>query len=140
MASHYKSIDNLINADFDDIISVDEVGDKIAESIIKFFSINDNLELVNHLKASGLTLNEEIKRMESNKLKGLSFVISGKFLKYSREEIQEKIKMNGGKFLKSLSSKTNYLIAGDNMGPKKKIIAEKLKIKIIGENDFISMI
>ena len=140
LASHYKSIDNLINADFDDIISVDEVGDKIAESIIKFFSINDNIELVNYLKASGLTLNEEIKQMESNKLKGLSFVISGKFLKYSREEIQEKIKMNGGKFLKSLSSKTNYLIAGDNMGPKKKIIAEKLKIKIIGENDFISMI
>lgn len=140
LASHYNSIDNLINADFDDIISVDEVGDKIAESIIKFFSINDNIELVNYLKASGLTLNEEIKQMESNKLKGLSFVISGKFLKYSREEIQEKIKMNGGKFLKSLSSKTNYLIAGDNMGPKKKIIAEKLKIKIIGENDFISMI
>jgi len=137
---HFKNIDNLINADFNDIISVDEVGDKIAESIIKFFSIKENVELVNNLKVSGLNFSEEIQEMSSNKLEGFSFVISGKFINHSREEIQEKIKMNGGKFVKSLSSKTNFLIAGDNMGPKKKIIANKLNIKIISENEFVSMI
>ncbi len=137
---HFKNIDNLINADFNDIISVDEVGDKIAESIIKFFSIIENVELVNNLKVSGLNFSEEIQEMNSNKLEGFSFVISGKFINHSREEIQEKIKMNGGKFVKSLSSKTNFLIAGDNMGPKKKIIANKLNIKIISENEFVSMI
>ena len=140
LTSHFINIDNLINADFDEIISVDEVGDKIAESIIKFFSIKENFGLVNNLKDYGLSLSEKIQEIDSNKLEGFSFVISGKFLKYSREEIQEKIKMNGGKLVKSLSSKTNYLIAGDNMGPKKKIIADKLSIKIISENDFISML
>ena len=140
LTSHFGKIENLINASFDEIISVDEVGDKIAESIIKYFSIHENIELVNHLKDSGLNFSEKTQKIESNKLDGLSFVISGKFLNFSREEIQEKIKMNGGKLVKSLSSKTDFLIAGENMGPKKKIMADKLNIKILSESKFISML
>ncbi|MEL0009357.1 MAG: NAD-dependent DNA ligase LigA [Flammeovirgaceae bacterium] len=140
LTTHFGKINNLINASFDEIISVDEVGDKIAESIIKFFSINENIDLVNHLKDSGLNFSEKTQEMESTKLNGLSFVISGKFINFSREKLQEKIKINGGKLVKSLSSKTDFLIAGENMGPKKKIMADKLNIKIISESEFISML
>ena len=140
LTNHFKNIDNLINANFDEIISVEEVGDKIAESILKFFSNNENIELVNNLKRSGLIFSEKTQEMDSYKLEKLSFVISGKFINFSRNEIQEKIKLNGGKLVKSLSSKTDFLIAGENMGPKKKLIAEKLNIKVISEDDFISML
>ena len=140
LTNHFKNIDNLINANFDEIISVEEVGDKIAESILKYFSNNENIELVNNLKRSGLIFSEKNQEMDSNKLEKFSFVISGKFLNFSRNEIQEKIKLNGGKLVKSLSSKTDFLIAGENMGPKKKLIAEKLNIKVISEYDFISML
>ena len=140
LTNHFKNIDNLINANFDEIISVEEVGDKIAESIIKFFSNNENIELINNLKRSGLIFSEKTQEMDSYKLEKFSFVISGKFINFSRNEIQEKIKLNGGKLVKSLSSKTDFLIAGENMGPKKKLIAEKLNIKVISEDDFISML
>ncbi|MFL2999914.1 MAG: NAD-dependent DNA ligase LigA [Cytophagales bacterium] len=140
LTNHFKNIDNLINANFDEIISVEEVGDKIAESIIKFFSNNENIELVNNLKRSGLIFSEKTQEMDSYKLENFSFVISGKFINFSRNEIQEKIKLNGGKLVKSLSSKTDFIIAGENMGPKKKLIAEKLNIKVISEDDFISML
>ena len=140
LTNHFKNIDNLINANFDEIISVEEVGDKIAESTVKFFSNNENIELVNNLKRSGLVFSEKTQEMDSYKLEKFSFVISGKFINFSRNEIQEKIKLNGGKLVKSLSSKTDFLIAGENMGPKKKLIAEKLNIKVISEDDFISML
>ena len=140
LTNHFKNIDNLINANFDEIISVEEVGDKIAESTVKFFSNNENIELVNNLKRSGLIFSEKTQEMDSYKLEKFSFVISGKFINFSRNEIQEKIKLNGGKLVKSLSSKTDFLIAGENMGPKKKLIAEKLNIKVISEDDFISML
>ena len=140
LTNHFKNIDNLINANFDEIISVEEVGDKIAESILKFFSNNENIELVNNLKRSGLIFSEKTQEMDSYKLEKFSFVISGKFINFSRNEIQEKIKLNGGKLVKSLSSKTDFLIAGENMGPKKKLIAEKLNIKVISEDDLISML
>ena len=140
LTNHFKNIDNLINANFDEIISVEEVGDKIAESILKFFSNNENIELVNNLKRSGLIFSEKTQEMDSYKLEKFSFVISGKFINFSRNEIREKIKLNGGKLVKSLSSKTDFLIAGENMGPKKKLIAEKLNIKVISEDDFISML
>ena len=140
LTSHFSNIDKLINADFDEIISVDEVGNKIAESIIKYFSDKKNIELVNSLKNSGLIFSEKIQESESNKLNSLVFVVSGSFSSFSRDELQEKIKLNGGKVSKSLSSKTNYLVYGNNMGPKKKIKAEELNIKMISENEFISMI
>ena len=86
-----------MNANFDMIIKVDEIGDKIAESIIKYFSLEENKELVNNLKNIGLNLNEEANNtLKSNKLGGLNFVISGKFLKFSRDSLQFEIKNNGG--------------------------------------------
>ena len=141
LTAHFKEIDKLMDAEFDTIIQVDEIGDKIAESIIKYFSIEENKELVNNLKTIGLNLKEEnTKIQKSDKLTGLNFVISGKFLKFSRDSLQVEIKNNGGNVSKSLSSKTNFLIAGENMGPKKKITAKDLEIKIINEDEFISMI
>ena len=141
LTAHFKDIDRLMEASFDMIIQVDEIGDKIAESIIKYFSLEENKKLINNLKSIGLNLKEKNNdTQKSNKLSGLNFVISGKFLKFSRDSLQIEIKNNGGKVLKSLSSKTNFLIAGENMGPKKKIKAEDLEIKIINEDDFISMI
>ena len=141
LTAHFKDIDKLMEASFDMIIQVDEIGDKIAESIIKYFSLEENKELINNLKSIGLNLKEKNNSTQkSNKLSGVNFVISGKFLKFSRDSLQIEIKNNGGKVSKSLSSKTNFLIAGENMGPKKKIKAENLEIKIINEDDFISMI
>ena len=141
LTAHFKDIDRLMEASFDMIIQVDEIGDKIAESIINYFSLEENKELINNLKSIGLNLKEKNNdTQKSNKLSGLNFVISGKFLKFSRDSLQIEIKNNGGKVSKSLSSKTNFLIAGENMGPKKKIKAEDLEIKIINEDDFISMI
>ena len=141
LTAHFKDIDRLMEASFDMIIQVDEIGDKIAESIINYFSLEENKELINNLKSIGLNLKEKNNdTQKSNKLGGLNFVISGKFLKFSRDSLQIEIKNNGGKVSKSLSSKTNFLIAGEKMGPKKKIKAEDLEIKIINEDDFISMI
>ena len=141
LTAHFKEIDKLMDAEFDTIIQVDEIGDKIAESIIKYFSIEENKELVNNLKTIGLNLKEENTQIQkSDKLTGLNFVISGKFLKFSRDSLQVEIKNNGGNVSKSLSSKTNFLIAGENMGPKKKITAKDLEIRIINEDEFISMI
>ena len=141
LTAHFKDIDKLMGASFDMIIQVDEIGDKIAASIIKYFSLEVNKKLINNLKSIGLNLKEKNNdTQKSNKLSGLNFVISGKFLRFSRDSLQIEIKNNGGKVSKSLSSKTNFLIAGENMGPKKKIKAEDLEIKIINEDDFIIMI
>ena len=140
LSNHFKSIDNIINASYDEIIEVDEIGEKIAESVTMFFSDGTNITHIQNLKVAGLKLEEETTKNVSNKLKDLIFVISGKFLNFSRDEIQNKIKLNGGKISKSLSSKTDFLISGENMGPKKKIKAKEIGTKIISEDDFISMI
>ena len=140
LSNHFKSIDNIINASYDEIIEVDEIGEKIAESVTIFFSDETNITHIQNLKVAGLRLEEETMKNVSNKLKDLIFVISGKFLNFSRDEIQNKIKLNGGKISKSLSSKTDFLISGENMGPKKKIKAKEIGTKIISEDDFISMI
>ena len=140
LSNHFKSIDNIINASYDEIIEVDEIGEKIAESVTMFFSDGTNITHIQNLKVAGLKLEEGTTKNVSNKLKDLIFVISGKFLNFSRDEIQNKIKLNGGKISKSLSSKTDFLISGENMGPKKKIKAKEIGTKIISEDDFISMI
>lgn len=140
LSNHFKSIDNIINASYDEIIEIDEIGEKIAESVTIFFSDETNITHIQNLKVAGLRLEEETTKNVSNKLKDLIFVISGKFLNFSRDEIQKKIKLNGGKISKSLSSKTDFLISGENMGPKKKIKAKEIGTKIISEDDFISMI
>ena len=142
LTSYFKNIDTLINASFDEIIFVDEIGDKIADSIISYFSNKENLKLIERLKTSGLIFHENQSKNESNKnkLRDLNFVISGTFTNYSREEIKNEIIINGGKVSSSLSSKTNYLLAGKNIGPKKEIKAIELNIKILPEKDFVKMI
>lgn len=142
LVSYFKNIDNLINASVDEIIFVNEIGNKIADSIISYFSDKENLKLIERLKTSGLTFHENQSKIENNKnkLRDLNFVITGTFTNYSREEIKNEIIINGGKVSSSLSSKTNYLLAGKNIGPKKEIKAIELNITILSEKDFIKMI
>ena len=141
LAKHFEKIDSIITADFDTLINVDEIGDKIANSIIEFFAQDQNLEIVLKLKGLGLQFEiEESDKNISSVLSGKSFVVSGVFKNFSRDELKKNIESNGGRISSSISSKTNYLVAGDNMGPKKKEKAEKLDIKIISENELSNLI
>ena len=140
LAKAFKSIDNIEKAEFDDLIAVDEIGDRIAQSVIDFFNDSINLGIINRLKSYGLKLEIEEKQQSSSILKDLKFVISGVFEKYERNELKALIEKNGGKNVSSLSKNTDYLIAGSNMGPAKKDKAEKLNIPIITEFDFKKMI
>ncbi|MDC1108609.1 NAD-dependent DNA ligase LigA [Flavobacteriaceae bacterium] len=141
LAQHYNNIDALMCASYEDLESVDEIGGKIAESIISFFNTQENLMMINDLKFYGLNFEiDESKVVKSSKLKNKLFVVSGVFSKFSRDDLKLEIEKNGGKVKSSISSKTNYVIAGDNMGPSKKIKAESLGINIISEDDFVKMI
>ena len=141
LAKYFKNIENIKCASFEELIHVEEIGDKIAESLVKYFSDQENLMILDNLEKSGLKLDYKEKNLvKSDKLSGKKFVISGTFENFSRDEIKIEIEKNGGKVSKSLSSKTSFLIAGDNMGPKKKIKAEDLQIMIINENQFIKLI
>ena len=142
LARHYKNIDNLINASFEELVNVDEIGERIAQSILDFFSNEINRNILNRLKESGITFSLDEKTLEeqTDKLQGLVFVVSGVFTKFSRTELKKSIEDNGGKVTGSISKKTSYIVAGDNMGPSKKEKAEKLGVPIISENDFIEML
>ena len=142
LARHYKNIDNLTSASFDELVNVDEIGDRIANSIIDFFSNEINVEIINRLKQFGITFSLDEKSLEdqTDKLKGLVFVVSGVFHKFSRIELKKSIEDNGGKVTGSISKKTSYIIAGDNMGPSKKEKAEKVGVPIISEIDYIELL
>ena len=142
LARHFKSIDQLMRANFETLIEVDEIGDKIAESVLEFFNDLGNIQLVNRLKSYGvqLQISEEELSGQSDKLKGLVFVVSGVFQQMSRNELKKAIEDNGGKVSTSISKKTNYLIAGDQMGPSKKAKAENLGVAMISEEELIVMI
>ena len=142
LARHFKSIDQLMRANFETLIAVDEIGDKIAESVLEFFNDLGNIQLVNRLKSYGvqLQISEEELSGQSDKLKGLIFVVSGVFQQMSRNELKKAIEDNGGKVSTSISKKTNYLIAGDQMGPSKKTKAENLGVAMISEEELILMI
>ncbi len=141
LAKSMKSIDAIISADYDKFIEVDEIGDKIAQSLIKYFNDSENLLIIQKLKSSGLIFSDEdTNQIKSTNLKNKIFVISGKFENYSREELQKVIEENSGKVSKSLSSKTSFLLAGENMGPKKKIKAKDLKISVIDEKEFFDLL
>ena len=141
LAQHYNNIDALMCASYEDLESVDEIGGKIAESIINFFNTQENLMIINNLKFYGLNFEIDVSQVvKSSKLKNKLFVVSGVFSKFSRDDLKLEIEKNGGKVKSSISSKTNYVIAGDNMGPSKKIKAESLGINIISEDDFIQLI
>ncbi len=141
LAKHYKSIDAIAQATIMDLILVDEIGDKIAQSVVQFFENQENIRIIDKLKHFGVQLeSSEDDALLSEKLKDKTFVVSGVFEIYSRDELKKAIEDNGGKVGSSISSKTDYVIAGDNMGPSKLEKANQLKIKIITELDFKTMI
>jgi DNA ligase (NAD+) len=142
LAKHFKSIDNLMTADYETLVAVDEIGGKIAESIIEFSNDLGNIQLVNRLKSYGvqLQISEEDLANQTDKLQGKVFVVSGVFHQMSRTELKKAIEDNGGKVSSSISKKTDYIVAGDNMGPSKKTKAESLGVPMISELDFIGMI
>jgi len=142
LAMGFKNVDNVIAATAEDIAAVDEIGERIAESVKEYFSKPLHLEQVRFLKENGLhfEIEEKIFQLSSNKLSAKSFIISGVFEQYSREELTQLILDNGGKILGSISSKLDYLVAGDKMGPSKLAKAQKLNIPIISEEDLIKLV
>lgn len=142
LAKAYKSIDELKKADREALLLVDEIGEKIADSVIEFFANEKNILLIERLKSYGLSMeiSEELLKNQTDILKGITFVVSGVFETVSRNELKKLIEDNGGRVASSISSKTNYLIAGANMGPSKKVKAENLKVSIIDEYEFMQMI
>ncbi|MCL6265653.1 NAD-dependent DNA ligase LigA [Flagellimonas myxillae] len=140
LAKAYKNIDALIAASEEELVAVDEIGGRIAESVVQFFGNSDNVEIVSRLKSYGLqfSLSEEQLENQSEKLKGQTFVVSGVFESIGRTELKKLIEDNGGKVASSISSKTSFLVAGANMGPSKKTKAETLGVPIISEQEFMS--
>ncbi|WP_299290455.1 BRCT domain-containing protein, partial [uncultured Mucilaginibacter sp.] len=132
----------LQHASFTDLILVDEIGDRIAESLIEYFTVPQHMEQIEKLKKAGLqfTVKEEANQLQSEKLSGKSFIISGVFEQFSREELKQMIEQNGGKILGSISSKLDYLVAGENMGPSKLEKAQKLNISMISEQELLELI
>ena len=142
LAKAFPNIDELEKADLDTLKAVDEIGEKIAQSILTYFANPDNRLLVERLKSAGLCFqrNEEETEMASDKLAGQSIVISGVFTHHSRDEYKNIIEKNGGKNVGSISSKTSFILAGDNMGPAKWEKAQKLGIKILTEEEFLGLL
>ena len=139
LAKHFKSIDHLMTATFEELIKADEIGDRIAQSILDFSSDLGNIQLINRLKSYGLQLEVSAAVLENQTeiLQGQIFVVSGVFYQMSRNELKKAIEDNGGKVSSSISKKTNFIVAGDNMGPSKLTKAQDLGISIISEQDFI---
>jgi len=141
LASGMGSIDALANAKVEELVEIDEIGERIAESVVEYFNLEKSQILIEKLKHFGLDfINKESDVGKTNKLKDLSIVISGVFEKYSRDELKEMITKNGGKNTGSISKKTDYLLAGDKIGPSKLEKANKLGVKIINEDEFIAML
>lgn len=142
LAKHFKSIDNLMDATKEALINVDEIGERIAQSILEFSSNSGNIHLVSRLKQCGIQLEVSAESLENQteKLKDQVFVVSGVFYKMSRNELKKAIEDNGGKVSSSISKKTTFIVAGDNMGPSKLKKAQDLAIEIISEEDFIAKI
>ena len=139
LAFAMENIENIQNATFEQLTDVNEVGERIALSVMAFFGKDTNLQLINRLQKAGLSfcISEEKKEKQTDILQGLTFVISGTFEKHSREELKELIEQNGGKNVSSVSSKTDYLLAGSNIGPAKLEKARKLNIQFLTEDEFV---
>jgi len=142
LANHYKSIDELSIASEEQLVTVDEIGVKIAESVVAFFSEEKNRILIDRLKNFGVQLQISAEKLanQTTILEGKSFVVSGVFTNISRTELKKMIEDNGGKVSGSISSKTSFVVAGENMGPSKKLKAQDLGVPIISEEDFLQMI
>lgn len=142
LAKAFRSMERLEKATAEELLAVDDIGERIAESVIDYFSNERNREMVDRLKSHGLQMElpEEDTNGGNDKLKGLTIVISGTFAKHSRDEYKVMIERNGGKNSGSVSGKTDFILAGDNMGPAKLEKAAKLGVKIINEEEFLKMI
>ena len=142
LAYAFHSMEDLQRASFEALVALDEIGDKIAQNVIDYFANEKNRLMVNRLKEYGLRMeiSEEAMASQTQKLEGLTIVISGTFSKHSRDEYKTLIERNGGKNSSSVSGKTDYILAGDNMGPAKLEKARKLGVKIIHEEEFLEMI
>lgn len=142
LAFAFKNIENLEKATFEELIAVDEIGERIARSVIQYFSESTNIETLNQLKAFGLqmSLSEEKLLAHGTLLADLSIVISGTFSQHSRDEYKVIIEQNGGKNVGSVSAKTSFILAGDNMGPEKLKKAEKLGVRLMTETEFLELI
>ena len=142
LAKHYKSINNLWNATEEDLINVDEIGIKIAKSVIEFFESEKNRSNIQKLIDFGVQLEISADQLahQTEKLKGLTFVVSGVFETVSRNELKKLIEDNGGKVSSSISSKTSFIVAGDKMGPSKREKAEKLNIQLLNEVEFLQKV
>lgn len=142
LAAHFKTIDNLASASLEELVVAEEIGERIAQSLIGYFTSETHKQEIQKLKEQGLQFeiaDVEIK-LAGESLSGKTFIISGVFEKYSREELKDIIEQNGGKIVSSISAKLNYLVAGDNMGPSKLEKAQKLNIPIIGDAELLGMI
>jgi len=142
LVAHFKTIDNLMAASLEELTTTEEIGERIAQSLIEYFSDNQHREQIEKLRAQGLQFVADDKEvvLASDKLSGMNFIISGTFEQFSRDELKDMIEANGGKILSSISAKLNYLVAGDNMGPAKLEKATKLNIPIISDAELLAMI
>jgi DNA ligase (NAD+) len=140
IAKAKKNIDAIMHATYDELIAIDEVGERIAISIQEYFSNEGNKRIIEQLKTAGLNFEIEEETLDSNVLEGKSIVVSGVFERVSRKELKSLIEKNGGKNVGSISSKTTFILAGNNMGPAKLEKAKKLNIEIVSEDDFLKMI
>jgi len=142
LAVHFKNIDNLAAATLEELTAAEEIGERIAQSINEYFKSEKHRQEIENLKAAGLNFIAEEKELtlQSDKLSGQSFIISGVFEKFSRDELKDIIEQNGGKILSSISAKLNYLVAGDNMGPAKLEKAKKLNIPIITDEELLKLL
>ena len=138
IASSLKNIDSIAKANIEELIAIDEIGTQIAQSLIDYFSLQENKDLINNLRKNDVNLEIDKSKIltQTEILKGLTFVVSGKFSKFSRNEIKNLVEENGGKISSSISKKTNYLIAGEKVGPSKLEKANALGLKLITEDDF----
>lgn len=140
LAKHFGNIDNLMNSNYEKLYEVPEIGEKIAQSIITFFENDENIKIIERLKETGLQFQTDNMEASGNIFEYKTFVVSGVFTKYSRRELKELIEKNGGKVTSSISSKTDYFLTGDNMGPEKKKKAEEFGIRQISETELENLI
>ncbi len=140
LAEHFRTLDAVMSASHEELVEADEVGEKIADAIREYFADAENLRIIERLRRAGLKFEAEARERASDALEGKSFVISGRFLNHSRDELKELIELHGGRNLAAVSGAVDYLLAGENMGPAKLKKAEKLGIRIISESDFEAML
>lgn len=140
LAAHFHTLDAVMHASREELVEAEEVGDKIADSILDYFADETNLRIIHRLRAAGVQTEEAEKERTSDALEGLRIVISGKFHNHSRDEIKELIERHGGRNLAAVSASADYLVAGENMGPAKLKKAEKLGIRILSEEEFETLL